>query len=146
AAADEPRRRPRWGIGACLAASTVLAGLIIFPLLYGLSLVQRPFPGWPTTTTAARAAPHDGDRVRQEGPGASSAATCANFAARAPPSVRVSSGASARQRRHFAPFFRGHHSKYGSQDHFRFVQPGNRRPPTDRIVAVDDESAVLSLI
>src|SRR5215813_632193 len=43
-------KRPRWG----LAASAALAALMIFPLLYGLTLTQRPFLHASTTTTARR--------------------------------------------------------------------------------------------
>jgi len=49
--AGEVRPRRRWGLRASVVASAALACLVIFPLLYLLTLVQRPFFGVPLART-----------------------------------------------------------------------------------------------
>ena len=57
-------RRCRSHLGASALAAAALSGLVIFPVLYGLTLVQRPFFGAPLARTAAHAAARSSSRPR----------------------------------------------------------------------------------
>jgi len=56
AVGEHEPRRPRWGLVTSMVASAALSLLVIFPVLYGLTLIERSFLRAPTATGAARTA------------------------------------------------------------------------------------------
>jgi uncharacterized membrane protein YphA (DoxX/SURF4 family) len=67
--ADEHGRwRPRWGVVTSMLASAAVALLVIFPVLYGLTLTERAFFRPPTAVSGARTAANTGGVTKIQTP------------------------------------------------------------------------------